>query len=195
MLMFLSCLQAVQLALVYLLPFSNTASTLASVISTILFLAGGFVLHHRDMPFYVNWLKHVSPMSWIMPYVLSRELSAEALESSAVAPLCRNKQVTTRPLCLKKLKWLSFLQVQHQDIIVQLPCPSPNGTQVLFNYGYLPSQNQVFDYGSAPLALLVFYLICFVIACIGFLCNCGRSREKRANYGDSNKPWWSLKWP
>ncbi|ERL87152.1 hypothetical protein D910_04552 [Dendroctonus ponderosae] len=170
MLMLLSCLQAAQLALVYLLPFSNTASTLASLISTVLFLAGGYVLHYRDMPFYVGWLRRLSPMSWLMPYVLNRELSAEAIESSAVAPLCRNKQV------------------QHQDIIVQLPCPSPNGTQVLFNYGYLPSQNQVFDYGSAPLALLVFYLICIVIACLGFLCNCGRSRQKRANYGDSNKP-------
>ncbi|CAG9773060.1 unnamed protein product [Ceutorhynchus assimilis] len=170
MLMYLSCLQSVQLALIYLLPCSNAATIIASIISTICFLVGGYVLHYKDMPMYIGWLRYLSPTSWLMPYVLNRELSPEAIESSSVTPLCRNKQV------------------QHQDIIVQLPCPPPNGTQVLFNYGYLTFQHEVFDYGNISIAMLVFYLIFFVVACCGFLCNCGRTKSKRGNISDSNKP-------
>ncbi|KAL1512896.1 hypothetical protein ABEB36_002400 [Hypothenemus hampei] len=169
MLLYLSCLQSLHLALIYVLPFSDLASILASTISLFIFLVGGYILHYRDMPYYIAWLKHISPASWLFPYVLNRELSQEAIESSSIAPLCRNKQV------------------QHQDIIVQLPCPPPNGTQVLFNYGFLQAQNQIFDYGNVPLAMCVFYVICFVVACMGFMCNCGKRRGSN-DYGDSNKP-------
>ncbi|KAF7272001.1 ATP-binding cassette sub-family G member 8 [Rhynchophorus ferrugineus] len=170
MLLYLSCLQCVHLALIYLLPLSDTATVLGSFICTAFFLSGGYVLHFRDMTPYVFWLRHVSPTSWLLPFVLNRELSQEALESSSGAPVCRNKQV------------------QHQDIIVQLPCPPPNGTQVLFNYGYLPSQNLLFDYGNVPIAMLVFYLVFFVVVCVAFVMNCGRNNKKIAGKnGESNK--------
>ncbi|KAJ8967314.1 hypothetical protein NQ317_013783 [Molorchus minor] len=86
-----------------------------------IFLVAGFVLHLKDLPFYCKWLQYVSPTSWLMPFLLNRELSPEALQSSSATTLCRN------------------MQVQHQDIIVQLPCPNqpkPNGTNVLLSYGY-----------------------------------------------------------
>ncbi|XP_066149508.1 ATP-binding cassette sub-family G member 8 [Euwallacea fornicatus] len=168
--LYLCCLQSLQLALIYLLPFSNASSIIASICSILFFLVSGYMLHFRDMPSYVSWLRHISPTSWLLPYVLNRELSPEAIESSAVIPRCRNRQV------------------QQQDIIVQVACPPPNGTQVLFNYAYLPFQNQIYDYNNVPLALLVFYLICIVFVFVGFVCNCGRTRKGRNRYGDSNKP-------
>ncbi len=36
------------------------------------------------------------------------------------------------------LSSISILKVQRQDIIVQLPCPTPNGTAALHYYGLLP---------------------------------------------------------
>lgn len=70
---------------------------------------------------------------------------------------------------------------------MQLPCPPPNGTQVLFNYGYLPAQRQIFDYDNVPLAMLVFYIVFFVLMCVGFMCNYGkRTRNSKRKYGDSN---------
>ncbi|XP_050303441.1 ATP-binding cassette sub-family G member 8 isoform X2 [Anthonomus grandis grandis] len=168
MLLYLSTLQSIQIALIYLLPYSNAASMFACLISSVFFLVGGYILHLRDMPSYISWLRYLSPTSWVLPLVINRELSPEAIESSSVVPLCRNKQV------------------QHQDIIVQLPCPPPNGTQVLFNYGYLSSQHLTYDYGNAPLAMVVFYLVFFVLACVGFMCNCGRNRKQKSS--NSNKP-------
>lgn len=49
MLLYLSCLQSIQLALIYLLPLSNTASIVASTLSMLIFLVGGYVLHFRSV--------------------------------------------------------------------------------------------------------------------------------------------------
>ncbi|XP_060528017.1 ATP-binding cassette sub-family G member 8 isoform X2 [Cylas formicarius] len=166
MLLYLSCLQIILLYSIYLLPFSDTAAIVASVVVSAFFLVAGYALHFRDQPYYVSWLRHISPTSWLMPYVLNRELSTEAIESSSIAPVCRNKQI------------------QHQDIIVQLPCPPPNGTQVLFNYGYLSSQNQVFDYGNVPIAMLVFYVVVFAVTCLAFVTNIRRDTKRSS---DTNK--------
>lgn len=55
MLLYLSCLQSIQLALIYLLPLSNTASILASTLSMLIFLVGGYVLHFRSVKTYIKF--------------------------------------------------------------------------------------------------------------------------------------------
>lgn len=70
--------------------------------------------------------------------------------------------------------------MQHQDIIVQLPCPPPNGTQVLANFGFLTSEGHFFNYGSPPIAMIVFYIACFAVVCIAFMLNC----KRKANFRD-----------
>ncbi|KAJ8912901.1 hypothetical protein NQ315_017231 [Exocentrus adspersus] len=172
MLIYLSCLQIFITALVFLVPMTNLAAIISAAIVSAFFLAAGYVLHFRDLPYYYRWLQYVSPTSWLLPFLLNRELSPEAIQSSSATTLCRNKQI------------------QHQDIIVQLPCPPPNGTSVLVNYGYLMTEKFVFDYGNTPLAMVVFYFIFFIITCLAFTANCcrGKNNSKRKGRNDANKP-------
>ena len=141
MLLYLISLQQFLLAFTYLIPLRDTAATISSIFLTAFFVSSGYLIHFRDLPNYLKWLEYLSPTTWTMPYLLSRELSPEAISSSSALMYCRNKQV------------------QHQDIIVQLPCPTGNGTQVLANYGYVTSHLQFHNYGNTPVALAVFYLI------------------------------------
>jgi ABC-type multidrug transport system permease subunit len=169
MLLYLVGVQKFILTFIYLVPLRDTAATISALILTALFVSSGYLIHFKDLPAYVKWLEYVSPTTWTLPYLLSRELSPEAIASSSALMYCRNKQV------------------QHQDIIVQLPCPTGNGTQVLSNYGYLTSQLKFYNYGSTPIALAVFYIIFFVAACLAFLCCQHKSSKNRAR-NDANKP-------
>lgn len=93
MLLYLSCIQIFMVAAIYLLPFTNTATIIASAILSAFFLVAGYALHLRDIPHYLRWLQYLSPTSWLLPYLLNRELSPEAVQVSSVSTLCRNKQV------------------------------------------------------------------------------------------------------
>lgn len=79
-------------------------------------------------------------------------------------------------------------QVQHQEIIVQLPCPPPNGTNALKNLGYLKSDQLVIDYGNPPAAMAVFYIIFFILTCFLFIINYKKSRYKQRGKTDANRP-------
>ncbi|KAJ8944051.1 hypothetical protein NQ318_016249 [Aromia moschata] len=164
MLIYLSCIQIFITAFIYMLPVTNAAAIISSAFVSAFFLASGYVLHFKDLPPYYKWLNHASPTSWLIPFLLNRELSPEAVQSSSATTLCRN------------------MQVQHQDIIVQVPCPNqtkPNGTSVLLNYGYLKSEGYVFDYGNTPVSMVVFYVIFFIIACISFAMNSSRAKNSK----------------
>nr|XP_023024369.1 ATP-binding cassette sub-family G member 8-like [Leptinotarsa decemlineata] len=172
MLLYLSCIQMFVLAFIYLVPLKNSSAVIASTISTGLFLSSGYVLHLKDLPSYLKWLQNISPTSWLLPFLLNRELSKEAIESlHNTATFCRNKQI------------------QHQDIIVQSPCPIANGTTNLRNFGFFKSDNLVPDY-NIPVAMIVFYITFFVIACVAFVTNCFKSGKSSKQMGrnDANKP-------
>lgn len=104
MLMYLSCIQIFLSMLIYLVPLSNAATIISSAFLTAFFLASGYILHYRDFTIYIDWLQYVSPTSWVLPYLLNRELTHEAIESSSTIKLCRSKQVlifsATAPLFL-----------------------------------------------------------------------------------------------
>lgn len=85
-------------------------------------LTSGYPLHLKDMTgarWLAEWLPIMSPTRWILPLLLRTEFSMDTLSGHSSHLVCRNKQV------------------QHQDIIVQLPCPTPNGTAALNFYGML----------------------------------------------------------
>ncbi|KAL3268132.1 hypothetical protein HHI36_007259 [Cryptolaemus montrouzieri] len=169
MLLYLSCLQIFITAFIYLVPFTNGAVIIASIFLTFIFSAAGYSIHFHDMPVYIQYLKYASPLEWLLPYLLNRELTPEALSTVLSSPAaCRNKQI------------------QHQDIIVQAPCDSPNGTQILSSYGYLNIQHEVVKYANTPLALLSFYIVLLFITFVAFVLNFGRSKTKRQNSG--NRP-------
>ncbi|KAK9871754.1 hypothetical protein WA026_014209 [Henosepilachna vigintioctopunctata] len=169
MLLYLSCLQILLTAFIYLIPFSNGSVLAASTVLTCMFSASGYLIHFNDMPVYIHYLKYISPLEWLLPYLLNRELSPEALATVLISPaLCRNKQILP------------------QDIIVQSSCPTPNGTQILSNYGYLDNQNYILNYGNTPLSLVVFYMVFLFLTYLSFVVNFGRCRTRRQRTG--NKP-------
>lgn len=189
MLIYLSCLQIFLTAFIYLIPISNAATIVCSFFISAFFCTSGYVIHFKDIPMYLKWLKYVNPMSWLLPYLINRELSTDAIASSSVTTLCRNKQVKIFNFYFRRLfNLFGCFQIQHQDIIVQLPCPPPNGTQILANYGYLTSSNEFHNYGSTPIALIVFYCVFFVLGCVLFAVNSYRTANKRKGHNDTNKP-------
>ncbi|XP_065214423.1 ATP-binding cassette sub-family G member 8 isoform X2 [Planococcus citri] len=154
-------LQSILTLIGYLLP-NRFSSTIAGVV--ILFLlnfTSGLSLHLKDLsPWMREWFGIVSPTRWILPILLRREFSIETLSSHSSHFVCRNKQV------------------QHQDIIVQLPCPTPNGTAALHYYGLLPQEALPFHlrhFGPTWNALFCYavpaVITIFVFVCIGRICS------------------------
>lgn len=170
MLLYLACIQIFVMAIIYLLPWPTFSTMISAFLVTAFLFSTGYTIHFKDIAFYTKWLEYVSPPVWLIPSLLQREFTSEAIASSAATTLCRNKQV------------------QHQDIIVQLPCPPPNGTQILGNFGYLSTQKDFYNYGNPIAALVIFYILFFFIACISFTMHCCR-RSRRSNRNtDTNKP-------
>lgn len=95
MLLYLSCIQIFITMIIYLIPSPNVAVLFASLILTALFLSNGYTIHFRDINIFTSWLEYVSPPTWILPYLASREYTPEAIASSSATILCRNKQVST----------------------------------------------------------------------------------------------------
>ncbi|CAH1971145.1 unnamed protein product [Acanthoscelides obtectus] len=169
MLLYLNCIQVLITASVYLLPYTRTMTILASAVASALSILSGYTLHVKDQPEYLQWMQYVNPASWLLPFLLNRELSPEAIQSSSGKILC---------------------QVKHQDIIVQLPCSSRNGTTILKHYGFHKPDKLFFNYDNPPVAMIGFYVVLSVVGCIVFTMNCcGRNKTTRIRgHNYINKP-------
>lgn len=170
MVLFFINIQMVCRATIFLVPMEKTASVISGVCLLLGTLVNGVMIQQADLPYYVKWLQYVSPSRWTIPEILRRELSETVLRNSISKDLrCTNKQ---RP---------------YPDIIVQSPCPPPNGTQVLSNYGYLRADNlweQTDD--RFLIALTVFYAVFSLIAIVAFVADCPsyrRSKERNSMKG------------
>lgn len=77
------------------------------------------------------------------------------------------------------------LQIQRYEIIVQQPCPVPNGTLVLADFKLLP-QDHILDthdmVESSVIALVLGAVILFMLTFIVFVFNCRRifKKEKKS---------------
>lgn len=71
-----------------------------------------------------------------------------------------------------ELNQIFSLFQRYQDIIVQSPCPPPNGTQVLSNFDYLRG-NKPWEWTdeSFLVALAIFYAVFALIAILAFVCD------------------------
>ncbi|XP_033162111.1 ATP-binding cassette sub-family G member 8 isoform X2 [Drosophila mauritiana] len=167
MLLYLTLIQTLALFCAHLLPCKVSASIVNGLISLAVASVGGYLVHPQNLAQFWSWLQFVSPERWLLPVLVQDEYSAETLSNSAGLQLCRNKQV------------------QHQEIIVQQPCPPPNGTQVLVDFELLPQQHVLdptptYDQ-TTSVALVLGSVIVFCVTFIVFLCNCrGACRRKRS---------------
>lgn len=78
-----------------------------------------------------------------------------------------------------------ILKVQHQEIIVQHPCPTPNGTSVLADY-LLLQQDHILDPLNAEvstvIALAAASLAFFILTCFVFIANIRRIFIKKIQH-------------
>ncbi|XP_030371578.1 ATP-binding cassette sub-family G member 8 [Scaptodrosophila lebanonensis] len=167
MLLYLTVIQTLALFCAHLLPCKVSATIFNTLITFALTAVGGYLLHPRNLSRFWSWLQLASPQRWLLPVLVQDEFSAETLTNSAGLQLCRNKQV------------------QHQEIIVQQPCPPPNGTQVLVDFQLLPQQHVLdptfsYDQTTSVALVLASVLIFFLTFCV-FVCNCrGVCRKQRS---------------
>lgn len=159
MLLYLMAIQSIALFTSHLMPTKTSSAVLIAIISVLIFSVGGYTVHPGDVPNYWSWMGFLSPQKWLMPVLTADEFSAETIANTAALFQCRNKQV------------------QHQEIIVQQPCPVPNGTHVLADFRLLP-KDHLFDplnYERATvLGLVVAAVALFILACLAFVANCRR---------------------
>ncbi|XP_055904033.1 ATP-binding cassette sub-family G member 8 isoform X1 [Eupeodes corollae] len=169
MLTYLTVIQTLAIFCAHLFPTKMSATVLNVLLTLALTAVGGYSIHSRNVSKMWHWLQLISPQKWLLPVLVADEYSPETLTNSAGLQLCRNKQV------------------QHQEIIVQQPCPTPNGTQVLVDFQLLP-QNHVLDPSNMEettfIALILSSVILFVFTFIIFSVNCRRifKRGPRKTY-------------
>ncbi|KAL0840097.1 hypothetical protein ABMA28_015411 [Loxostege sticticalis] len=163
MVLYLISIQMLCRATIFLVPMEKTAAIISGFCLLLSTLVCGVMLHEADVPRMTRWLQYVSPQRWMMPEILGRELSEIALRTSISKDArCTNKQ---RP---------------YQDIIVQSPCPPPNGTQVLSNYEFLPS-SQLWEWTdeSFLIALAIFYAVFAIVAIVAFTFDCTKYARRK----------------
>ncbi|KAE8740853.1 ABC-transporter, subfamily G member 11 [Frankliniella occidentalis] len=159
-LLYLVALQSLLVALSATLRSRRAAGLVAGLVLLPLALLSGPLLHERDMEPWLQYAALGSPMRWVLPTLVRREYASDVVAASVANIMCRNKQV------------------QHQDIIVQLPCPPPNVTAALQYHGLGPS----LDPGALAwpaIALAVFWATFAVLACFVFPLTALRHRARR----------------
>uniref|UniRef100_A0A1I8NRM9 ABC transporter domain-containing protein n=1 Tax=Stomoxys calcitrans TaxID=35570 RepID=A0A1I8NRM9_STOCA len=172
MLLYLTFIQTMAIFCAHLMP-SKVSATIFNVLITLgLTAVGGYSVHPKNVSKIWSWSELISPEKWLLPVLVQDEYSAETLANSAGLQLCRNKQV------------------QHQEIIVQQPCPPPNGTQVLVDFQLLPQDHKLdptFTYDqTTSLALALTSIIIFFVTFFVFVCNCRQMfcKKQKKTYRD-----------
>lgn len=79
-----------------------------------------------------------------------------------------------------QITYIFLQQRPYQDIIVQSPCPPPNGTQVLSNFDYLRTDN-LWEWSEETflIALAIFYAIFALIGMIAFTADCSKYVKRK----------------
>lgn len=189
MLLYLTVLQMLTLFCTHFLMTRTGASIFLVLLMLVITGVGGYVIHIGEIPSYLWWSESLSPQRWLMPIVMADEFSQETLSNTAGQQLCRNKHVSTSEI----EKWpeqmsiyvfiVSRNQVQRQEIIVQHPCPVPNGTKVLAEH-WLLLENHILDANEPEsftlIALVISLVVLFLLTCFVFITNIRRLFQKRS---------------
>ncbi|XP_037923929.1 ABC transporter G family member 4 isoform X1 [Hermetia illucens] len=167
MLLYLTVIQTLTLFSTNFMPTKISSTVFATLASIGLLTVGGYTVHPRDLSRYWSWSQIISPEKWLLPVLVADEFSNETLAKAASIQPCRNKQI------------------QRYEIIVQQPCPVPNGTLVLADFKLLP-QDHILDthdmVESSVIALVLGAVILFMLTFIVFVFNCRRifKKEKKS---------------
>ncbi|KAL4143680.1 hypothetical protein QTP88_005985 [Uroleucon formosanum] len=159
----MSSLQLMATAIGYLMPDRLSSSVLTTITVLVSGIVSGILLNFADLKKIpgIRFLSTLSPTRYFMLPLLRKDYSHDTLSSLASTLVCRNKQI------------------QHQDIIVQLPCPIPNGTAALIHHGLMTPAVEPYvlftnkDSLSAGLYLWGFFalIVIFFFISISRFCN------------------------
>lgn len=156
MLLYLMAIQTIALFCAHIVPTKVTSSVITMLLTFIIASVGGYIVHTSDLPSYWSWLEVISPQKWLLPILVADEYSTEAIQNALGPQFCRNKEI------------------QHQEIIVQQPCPVPNGTHFLADHALL-KQNHIIDPNnpeiSTVIGLVLASLIFFILTTFVFITN------------------------
>ncbi|XP_015379710.1 PREDICTED: ATP-binding cassette sub-family G member 8 [Diuraphis noxia] len=160
----MSSLQLMATAIGYLMPDRLSSSVLTTITVLVSGVVSGIPLNFADLKKIpgVRFLSTLSPTRYFMLPLLRKDHSHDMLSSLASTLVCRNKQI------------------QHQDIIVQLPCPIPNGTAALIHHGLLTPAVEPYvlftnkDSLSAGLYVWGFFALIVIIVFISISRFCNR---------------------
>ncbi|XP_054275896.1 ATP-binding cassette sub-family G member 8-like [Macrosteles quadrilineatus] len=168
MLVALCTLQSLTTLLGYLCPGRLSASLLSCLLILCLSLVSGFPVLRWDLPPLSPHLAVLSPARWILAPLAGREYAQEAVIASSAQHICKKNQV------------------QRQDIIVQLPCPSPNGSAALAYHGLQLPDSLPLPLAYSPyLPPLMLAVVCLLLIPMAYVCS-GRCytlrRRQRSKY-------------
>lgn len=168
MLLYLMVIQTLTLFASHLLSSSKLAATIFTALIVLIISSPAGYLIHNSSANHLSFLAIISPQKWLLPLLTKDEYSPETLASTTSGiQLCRNKQV------------------QHQEIIVQQPCPLLNGTSVLADFHLLPSDhilNPSDIYGSTLIALIFSIAMLFIFSVTIFMFNTKKFLKKSKKY-------------
>uniref|UniRef100_A0A8D8KX18 ABC transporter G family member 7 n=1 Tax=Culex pipiens TaxID=7175 RepID=A0A8D8KX18_CULPI len=166
MLLYLMAIQTIVLFVAHLVSCGISGTILTTLMLLAVSSLGGYALHSRNIPDFLRWGEVLSLEKWILPLLTEQEYSPETIAALTSQQMCRNKQV------------------QHQEIIVQQPCPPPNGTAVLVDHQLL-ARDHVLDpsdmYSSTVLGLLITCILFFALTMVVFLANCQHLFRRRVD--------------
>ena len=167
----------------------------------------GFPIHIKDTGDVGNSLKMASPTWWLTSTLLQRELRSDAFKDHN--HVCKNKQVRRRRqrrhfvFCFAIIFFCFLLQKQRPEIIVQVACPTPNGTAELEYLNMLPEEETETrksttriskpepetKYGESFFIMGIFWIVCFLILLTSFsLSTILPTRDEKKITRSSNKP-------
>ncbi|XP_031632240.1 ATP-binding cassette sub-family G member 8 [Contarinia nasturtii] len=166
MLLFLTVLQILAHFCSHLVNTKMASSILLMLLIMAITTVGGYSVHIGEIASYLWWFESFSPQRWLLPIIIYNEFTQETLANTAGQQLCRNKHV------------------QRQEIIVQHPCPIPNGTKVLADH-WLLRENHILDSKDPEsftiIALSITWFVIFVLTCLVFITNVRKLFQKKSS--------------
>lgn len=131
-------LRIVLQGLTYLFRNANAAVTIFAILFLLMSMAANYTIHSADLGEWVEWVKYISPVSWIYQRVIRDEL-----------------------MSVKHFECPSNPVIQDSNIVIQVDCKIDNGIKALAFFGFNSTGPALVHILSVSAVGFIFYLIGF----------------------------------
>lgn len=167
MLLYLVAIRSVALSMTHLLSSRHIAAAFTGLCVMAMALVSGYVIHHEDVGYWASWLKYATPQWWIEHPIVQDEL--QPIEHFR----CTGNPVITT------------------DIIKQVPCGLPTGTEAVLYYDLTPkfvtqtSESVWFSPKAVPILITILFYVLFQLLDVVFFL--GRRQESTQSRAKQHK--------